>query len=144
VPRLPLEGKLNGSAPADERMLQSLDTVTLAAAAARHANRLVSATVPSDLAGEATGRPCEQEKDGETPELQRPPTASAEAIDIHEYRTKALELINANLNANLEYAWRLASVRSPAEFVELSTDHARGHFKLIMTLRLHLARCPGF
>ena len=142
APRLPVEGKLNGSAPAAERMLQPLDEVTLAAAAARYANRLVIATVPADLAGETTGRPREQERSGDTPELERPPAAYAEAID--EYRTKALELINANLNASLEYAWRLASVKSPAEFVELSTNYACGHFNLIMTLRLHLARCPGF
>ncbi len=141
APRLPVEGKLNGSAPAAERMLQPLDEVTLAAAAARYANRLVSTTMPADLAGAAAGRPCEQERNGDTP-FERPPAAYAEAID--EYRTKALELINANLNASLEYAWRLASVKSPAEFVEFSTNYACGHFNLIMTLRLHLARCPGF
>ena len=66
------------------------------------------------------------------------PLPSAEAGD--EYRTKALELINANLNATLEYAWRLANVKSPAEFVELSTKHACGHFKFIMTLPLGLMR----
>ena len=142
VPRLPLAGKVNGSAPAAERMLRPLDKVTLAATAARYANRLVSTTVPSDFAGEAAGRPCEQERFGDTPELERPPAAYAEAMD--EYRSRALELINANLNASLEYAWRLAGVKSPAEFVELSANHACGHFKLIMTLRLHLVCCPGF
>jgi Phasin protein len=140
---LALAGKLNGSAPADERTLQQLDEVTLAATAARYANRLVSTTVPADLAGEAASRPREQDRYGDTPEFERSlAAASAEAID--EYRTRALELINANLNANLEYAWRLASVRSPAEFIELSTNHACGHFKLVMTLGLHLARCRGF
>ena len=43
-----------------------------------------------------------------------------------------VELINANVNATLEYARRLANVRSPAEFIELSTNHARKHFELIM------------
>jgi Phasin protein len=142
APRLPMEGKLNGLAPAAERMLQPLDEVTLAAAAARYASRLVSTTVPADLAGAAASRPREQERSRDTPQLERPPAACAKAMD--EYRTKALELINANLNTSLEYAWRLASAKSPAEFVELSTNYACGHFELIMTLRLHLARCPVF
>jgi hypothetical protein len=142
VPRLPLAGKFKGSAPAAERMLRPLDKVTLAATAARYANRLVSTTVPADLAGDAASRPREQERSGDTPELERPPAGYAEAMD--EYRSRALELINANLNASLEYAWRLAGVKSPAEFVELSANHACGHFKLIMTLRLHLVCCPGF
>ena len=34
---------------------------------------------------------------------------------------------------HLEYARLLASVKSPAEFVELTTNHARKHFELIMT-----------
>ena len=120
-------------------MLQQRDEVALAVAKSAHyANRLVRTTVPADLAGEAASRPREQERSGDTPELERPPAAYAEAID--EYRTKALELINANLNASLEYAWRLANVKSPAEFVELSTKHACGHFKFIMTLPLRLMR----
>ncbi len=126
VPRLPPEGKLNGVAPADERQSRPHDEVTLAAAkSARYAKRPVSTTAPSDLAGDAASQPCEQDRDCDTPELERPLAASAEAID--EYRTKALELMNANLNAALEYAWRLASVRSPAEFVELSTTRPRAH-----------------
>ncbi len=139
VPRLPLEGRLNGSAPTGERMLQQQDEVALAVAKSAHyANRLVRTTVPADLAGEAASRPCEKERYGDAPELERPPLPSAEAAD--EYRTKALELINANMNATLEYAWRLARVRSPAEFVELSTKHACGQFKFIMTLPLRLTR----
>ena len=139
VPRLPPEGRFNGSAPTGERMLQQQDEVALAVAKSAHyANRLVRTTVPADLAGEAASRPREQERSGDTPELERPPAAYAEAID--EYRTKALELINANLNASLEYAWRLANVKSPAEFVELSTKHACGQFKFIMTLPLRLTR----
>jgi hypothetical protein len=41
--------------------------------------------------------------------------------------------MTANVNATLEYARRLANVRSPAEFIELSTNPARKHFELIMT-----------
>ena len=139
VPRLPLESRLNGSAPTDERMLPQQDEVTLAAAkSARYANRQVRTTVPCDLAGEAASRPCEKERYGDVPQFERLPLPYAEATD--EYRTKALELINANMNATLKYAWRLARVKSPAEFVELSTKHACGHFKRIMTLPLGLMR----
>ncbi len=96
-----------------------------------YANGLASASLPPDLAGPAAGRPSEQEKNSSTPKLERQLSATAKAAE--EYRAKAFELMTANVNATLEYAQLLASVRSPAEFIELSTNHARKHLELIMT-----------
>jgi hypothetical protein len=49
------------------------------------------------------------------------PTATKAAED---YRAKAFELMKANVNATLEFGQSLAKAKSPAEFVELSTNHA--------------------
>src|SRR5208282_732185 len=49
-----------------------------------------------------------------------------------EYRVKAFELMTANINATLEYAQRLVNVKTPTEFIELSTSHARKHSELIL------------
>jgi hypothetical protein len=50
-----------------------------------------------------------------------------------EYHAKAFELMTANLKANLEYATKVKKVRTPFEFIELSTIHARKQFELIMS-----------
>jgi hypothetical protein len=62
---------------------------------------------------------------------QRQLSAHAEAMEG--YHAKAVNLMNANVNATVYYARRLAEVRSPAEFMALSTKHACRHFELIMT-----------
>jgi len=49
-----------------------------------------------------------------------------------EYRVKAFELMTANINATLEYAQSLVNVKTPTEFVELSTSHARKQSELIL------------
>jgi hypothetical protein len=149
--RSPPDKNLNGPGLEDDRILQRLDEVTSAAAKAAkdyrssmlelvkvnintaldYANGLASASLPSDFTGPAAGQPREQEKNGSTQKLERQLPAPAKAAE--EYRAKAFELMTANVNATLEYAQRLANVRSPAEFIELSTNHARKHFELIMT-----------
>jgi hypothetical protein len=58
------------------------------------------------------------------------PTAAKAAED---YRAKAFELMKANVNATLEFGQRLAKAKSPAEFVELSTNHARKQLGMILT-----------
>jgi hypothetical protein len=158
VTRLPLDKNLNGPAgPEDDRILQQPDEVTSAAAKAakdyrswmlehmkvninaalNYANGLASAILPPDFAGLAAGQPREQEKDSATSKLERQLSAPAKAAE--EYRAKAFELMTANVNATLEYAQRLANVRSPTEFIELSNNHARKHFELIMTHTAALA-----
>ena len=100
-------------------------------AALDYANGIASVSLPPDFAGPATGRPREQEENNVVPKLERQLSAPARAAE--EYRAKAFELMTANVNATLEYAQRLANVRSPAEFIELSTNHARKQCELIMT-----------
>lgn len=58
---------------------------------------------------------------------------SASAKITAEFCGKAFELMTANLNATVEYAQRLGDVKSPSEFVELSTSHARKHVELVIT-----------
>lgn len=99
-------------------------------AALDYANGIASASLPPDLAAPAAGRQREQKKNSGALKLERQLSAPARA---EEYRAKAFELMTANVNATLEYAQRLANVRSPAEFIELSTNHARKHLELIMT-----------
>ena len=64
------------------------------------------------------------------PELERQLPAPAEAIET--YRANAVDLVNANVNATLDYARRLADVRSPAEFIAVSAGHAHRLFELMM------------
>jgi hypothetical protein len=40
--------------------------------------------------------------------------------------------MTSNVNTTLEYAQRLVNVKTPSEFVELSTSHARKQFESIM------------
>jgi len=149
--RLLADKDLNGSAPHDDRSPQNLHDITSAAAkAARdyhsrmlenmkvsinaaldYANGLASASLTPDLGGEGADRPRQQEKDGgmPKPEGQLPPLVKV----AEEYRTKAFELMTANVNATLDYAQQLAGVKSLPEFIELSSKHARKHFELMMT-----------
>jgi hypothetical protein len=165
--RIPQSNTHHGSGLEDERTLQQLDEVTLAAAKAARdyctsmlenlkvsiaaapdcANELASANLPPSFAGMAAGQPREREADSPTLERQLPvatPPAEdyrAEDYRAKDYRAKAVELINANVNATLDYAQRLGNVTSAAEFIELSTNHAYKHFELIMT---HAAALMAF
>jgi len=49
-----------------------------------------------------------------------------------EYRAEAFELMKANVEATLAYARELVGMRTPAEFVELSSTHARKQCELIL------------
>jgi phasin len=44
---------------------------------------------------------------------------------------KALEFARINANATFDYASKLFAVKSPAEFIELSTQHARQQFEVL-------------
>jgi hypothetical protein len=50
-----------------------------------------------------------------------------------EFCSQAFELIATNVNSTLEFARRLGDVKSPAEFVVLSTSHARNQLELAVT-----------
>jgi hypothetical protein len=58
--------------------------------------------------------------------------APAEEEAGEEYRVKAFELMTANMNTTLEYAQRLAQVRTPSELVELATSQVRKQFDLMV------------
>ena len=49
-----------------------------------------------------------------------------------EYRVKAFELMTTNMNTTLEYAQRLAHVKTPSELIELATSQARKQFDLMV------------
>jgi phasin len=44
---------------------------------------------------------------------------------------KVLEFAHINVTANFDYASKLLGVKSPAEFIELSTQHARQQFEAL-------------
>jgi hypothetical protein len=143
-PVLPPSNRRDGCGLEDER-LQQLDEVTLAAAKSAKDYRsfmlenlkVQIAAAPDRTNGHASGfgksgaaQSGQPQQDGAKRKPQRQPPTLGDAAEV--YRTKAFELINANVNAVLDYAQRLAAVRSPAEFIELSTNHACRHFELVM------------
>ena len=44
---------------------------------------------------------------------------------MQDYNNKLLEITHANTKAAFDFAQRMSGVRSPSEFVELSTEHAQ-------------------
>jgi hypothetical protein len=52
-------------------------------------------------------------------------TATPAFMEMKEYSNKLLEFAHANSNAAFDFAQRACRVKSPSEFVELSTEHAR-------------------
>ncbi len=46
-----------------------------------------------------------------------------------DYNRKVIEIAGANAHAALDYAHELLGVKSPSEFIELSTAHARKQFE---------------
>jgi phasin len=44
---------------------------------------------------------------------------------MQEYNSKVVEFTQANTKSYVEFVQRLAGVKSPSEFVEISNDHAR-------------------
>src|ERR1700741_4864354 len=67
--------------------------------------------------------------------------ATAEATDLfkngystavngaQEYNNKLLEFTQANTTVAFDFAQKLMGVKSPSEFIELSTEHARKQFQ---------------
>ena len=57
-------------------------------------------------------------------------TAAKGAAD---YNCKIIEIAGANAHAALDYAYELLGVKSPSEFIELSTARARKQFEAMTT-----------
>jgi hypothetical protein len=54
-----------------------------------------------------------------------------------QYNTKVIEFANANTEA--AFAQKLSGVKSPTEFIELSTDHSRKQFETLTEQTKELA-----
>ena len=83
-----------------------------------HTPALPNAGLPLSFSSETADQPREQE-------------LAAKAT--RDYRAKAFELMTANVKANLDYALKLRKLRTPFDFIELSTNHARKQFELAMS-----------
>jgi phasin len=58
---------------------------------------------------------------------------------VQDYNNKLLEFAQANTNAAFEFAQRLPGVKSPSEFVELSTERARKQLETLTEQTKELA-----
>jgi phasin len=50
---------------------------------------------------------------------------------VHEYNTKLIDFAKANADTAFEFFNKLSRVKSPSEFVELSTEHSRKQFETL-------------
>ena len=57
-----------------------------------------------------------------------------------DYQAKFIEFANSNTEAAFDFAQKLASVKSPSEFFELSTNHSREQFETLSEQAKELAR----
>jgi Phasin protein len=133
---------------------QLLDDVTLAAARSARfyrswmfENLMAGFGVALDQAADMVGKPSAAKTSAEpaAPKADSGPLQAEawrvppnEAAD--DYRGRLLQLTNATINANLDYARKLAAVRSPAEFAELSTGQVCAQGKLCVKHAVALAR----
>ena len=83
--------------------------------------------------------------------FERIGTAATEATEVmtncyskaikgmQDYNSKLVEFTHANTQSAFEFVQRLTSVKSPAEFVQVSTEHARHQFEEIAEQTKQLA-----
>jgi phasin len=77
--------------------------------------------------------------------------ATAEATDLiknsystavkgaRDYNTKVIEFAQANTEAARDFVQKLLGVKSPSDFIELSTDHSRKQFETLTEQTKELA-----
>ena len=77
--------------------------------------------------------------------------ATAEATDLiknsfstavkgaQDYNTKVIEFVQTNTKATVDFVQQLSGVKSPSEFIELSTDHSRTQFETLTEQTKELA-----
>jgi phasin len=77
--------------------------------------------------------------------------AAAEATDViknsysmavkgaQDYNTKFIEFAQTNTEAALDFVQKLSGVKSPSDFIELSTDHSRKQFETLTEQTKELA-----
>jgi hypothetical protein len=112
-------------------------------AALDYANNLASIKWPADFMGLSAGKA--REHGLSAPALTEISSATQAA---EEYRSRMFQYMKANLNSMLEYAERLATVKSPTEFIELSNSFAHKQLETVTaqttelgTLAQKLATC---
>ena len=66
-------------------------------------------------------------------------TYTAAAKSATDYNLKVIEIARLNANAAFDYAHELLGVKSPSQFVELSSAHARKQFEAMMAQSKELA-----
>jgi phasin len=64
---------------------------------------------------------------------------SAAVAGVRDYNNKLLEFAHANTNAAFEFVQRLSRVKSPTEFIALSSEHARKQFETLTEQTRQLA-----
>ena len=77
--------------------------------------------------------------------------ATAEATDLiknsystavkgaQDYNTRVIEFAQTNTEAALDFVQKLSGVKSPSDFIELSTDHSRKQFETLTEQTKELA-----
>src|SRR6202034_4382624 len=50
---------------------------------------------------------------------------------VQDYNKKILEFTQANTKAAMDFVQKLSGVKSPSEFMELSTEHSREQFQVL-------------
>ena len=74
----------------------------------------------------------------ESAELMR--TSYSTAIKgAQDYNNKVLEFTQANTKAAMDFVQMLSGVKSPSEFMELSTEHSRKQFEVLTQQSKELA-----
>ena len=66
-------------------------------------------------------------------------SCSAAVKGAQDYNTKFIEFTHANTNSAFNFVQKLFSVKSPTEFVELSTEHARSQLETLTDQTKQLA-----
>jgi phasin len=64
---------------------------------------------------------------------------STAVTGAHDYNTKVVEFANANTEAAFTFAQKLFGVKSPSEFIELSTKHTHEQFETLTEQSKELA-----
>jgi phasin len=64
---------------------------------------------------------------------------STAAKGAQEYNTKVIEFANANTEAAFTFAQKLFGVKSPSEFIKLSTEHSHEQFETLTEQTKELA-----
>ena len=56
---------------------------------------------------------------------------SAVAKDVADFNQQWIESVRANINLSLDFYQNLIRVKSPSEFLELTTEHSRKQFEML-------------